>query len=347
MNPKKLHEAPRLVSYIKSKSESLQVKKSIDIGSGQGYLSHLLVTQGSLKVVAIEGNEHNTHESQKRSELIQEKLGIKGEYETISRIVTKDNISEFTQEPCFLVGLHTCGDLAAVCLKLFVHDPLIRGVFNVGCCYHHLSEFVQPEAREGLEKYLQSIRESYKGRDLDETVWASAETAGFPLSFFIQNNFKGFFLGRLPRTLAISEPVKFHLKDPGLTFRKFQYRASFQVLLHKNFPHMTDVYSVGNRVKNFGSFAEYAFEAFSRLKLVHQMTAEEIQGFYDENFRKFEKKSAIFWVVRSALSGPIENLVILDRALYLIENGHQAEVLSIFDKSISPRNVVVSGFRGN
>ena len=100
MNPKKCHEAPRLVSYIKMKAGEFGVDKSIDIGAGQGYLSHLLVTKGGMRVVAIEGNEHNTHESAKRSKVIEKKMGIEGEFETVSRMVTKDNIKEFTQEPC-------------------------------------------------------------------------------------------------------------------------------------------------------------------------------------------------------------------------------------------------------
>lgn len=345
MNPKKSHEAPRFVAYIKEKAEELGVRKVIDIGSGQGYLSHLLVTKAGLKVTAIEGSEHNTHESNKRSQIINKKLGVEGEYETISRIVTEDNISEFTQEPCFLVGLHTCGDLAPICLKLFNKDPNIKGVFNIGCCYHHITEYVNIQVKPMLDDYLRRIQESYKGRDLDETVFASQENAGFPLSTTVRNQISHFFLGRLPRTLAISEPNSFHFKDPGLTFRKFQFRAAFQVLLHENFPEFNAVYSVGNRVKNFKCFAGYALEAFSKLKINNLMSFEDIEEFYERNFKKYEKKSAIFWVIRSALSGPIENLILLDRSIYLAEIGSRTEILSIFNKLISPRNVVIAGFR--
>ena len=43
-------------------------------------------------------------------------------------------------KPCCLVGLHTCGDLAATTLRLFCELPSVRAVCVVGCCYHHITE---------------------------------------------------------------------------------------------------------------------------------------------------------------------------------------------------------------
>ncbi|XP_050696122.1 protein split ends-like isoform X2 [Eriocheir sinensis] len=39
-----------------------------------------------------------------------------------------------------LVGLHTCGNLASSSLRLFVSDPRVAFLCNVGCCYHLLEE---------------------------------------------------------------------------------------------------------------------------------------------------------------------------------------------------------------
>lgn len=45
-----------------------------------------------------------------------------------------------------MVGLHTCGDLAANTLRIFTAKPEIKAVCSVGCCYHLLSEqFENPE----------------------------------------------------------------------------------------------------------------------------------------------------------------------------------------------------------
>ncbi|NXU65618.1 MET25 protein, partial [Horornis vulcanius] len=50
-------------------------------------------------------------------------------------------------EDCMMVGLHTCGDLAANTLRIFAAKPEIKAVCSVGCCYHLLSE--QFENQEG------------------------------------------------------------------------------------------------------------------------------------------------------------------------------------------------------
>lgn len=328
------------------KADMYGIKKTVDIGAGQGYLSHLLVTRAGMKVVAIEGNEHNTHESAKRSKDIEEKMGFEGgSYETISRMVTRDNIDEFTQEPCFLVGLHTCGDLASTCLKLFTSTANIKGIINVGCCYQHLTEYISPESESSVSNYLSQVSSTFKARSPDETLSSDPNSCGYPLSKYIKTQHPDFFLGRLPRTLSISEPQPLHSKNAELTFRKFQFRAAFQALLQKYYPEFALTYTIGNRIKDFSKFSKYALAAFTKMKIKHDKTIEEIDDFYDQNFKQLEKKSAIFWIIRSSLSGPIEKLIILDRALYLAEENNSTEILTIFDKLQSPRNILIAGFK--
>lgn len=40
----------------------------------------------------------------------------------------------------FIVGLHTCGDLAPMALKIFVSEASVRVICIVGCCYHLVSQ---------------------------------------------------------------------------------------------------------------------------------------------------------------------------------------------------------------
>ena len=42
----------------------------------------------------------------------------------------------------FVVGLHTCGDLAPVALRIFVTEASVRAICVVGCCYHLVSQEV-------------------------------------------------------------------------------------------------------------------------------------------------------------------------------------------------------------
>jgi hypothetical protein len=45
-----------------------------------------------------------------------------------------------------VMGLHTCGNLAAASIKLFFATPSAKFICNVGCCYHLLEEefYVNP-----------------------------------------------------------------------------------------------------------------------------------------------------------------------------------------------------------
>uniref|UniRef100_A0A8C9UBZ8 Methyltransferase like 25 n=1 Tax=Serinus canaria TaxID=9135 RepID=A0A8C9UBZ8_SERCA len=76
-------------------------------------------------------------------------------------------------EDCMMVGLHTCGDLAANTLRIFTAKPEIKAVCSVGCCYHLLSEqFENPE-------------------ECHDQVW------GFPMCQYLKD--KGWCCGRNAR----------------------------------------------------------------------------------------------------------------------------------------------------
>ena len=50
---------------------------------------------------------------------------------------------QFAELPCSrlgIVGLHTCGNLAASSLRIFLASESVRFICNVGCCYHALDE---------------------------------------------------------------------------------------------------------------------------------------------------------------------------------------------------------------
>ena len=40
----------------------------------------------------------------------------------------------------FLIGLHTCGDLVPMALRIFVSEPSVKLICIVGCCYHLVSQ---------------------------------------------------------------------------------------------------------------------------------------------------------------------------------------------------------------
>ena len=53
---------------------------------------------------------------------------------------TSNGVTNGCNGGMFLVGLHTCGDLAPMALRIFVSEPTVKVVCIVGCCYHLVSQ---------------------------------------------------------------------------------------------------------------------------------------------------------------------------------------------------------------
>jgi hypothetical protein len=106
-----------------------------------------------------------------------------------------------------LVGLHTCGDLAATSLRALVASHGAAFLCNVGCCYHHLTE----------RFYSHPFLPEQKARGPE---------AGFPLSAALAS--RGAWLGRSARMLA-SQPLSRLAAAPALPTSSLLWRAVLQV----------------------------------------------------------------------------------------------------------------------
>lgn len=60
----------------------------------------------------------------------------------------------------FLVGLHTCGDLAPMALRIFVSEPSVKVVCIVGCCYHLVSQEFGSECKNSVISYCHNCPHS-------------------------------------------------------------------------------------------------------------------------------------------------------------------------------------------
>ena len=160
VKPKKQYEMCRLAKLISSVAESSEVEKVLDIGSGVGHLSRYLCYNNNLTVACLDGDNHLTVSARKFDEELEktvEKLKARsGQAElelppspvhVTAHIAPDLDLASFHQllrnnfkmkEESLqygLVGLHTCGDLAPVILKMFVQDCSSRMLSSLGCCY--------------------------------------------------------------------------------------------------------------------------------------------------------------------------------------------------------------------
>lgn len=341
MNPKKQHEVKRLGAFIQQVAERLEIHNVVDLGAGLGYLSHLLTTRCALRVQAVEAQSHHSKAAEERSHFLAHKLQQNASgLEVTALHVTAQNFA--CKEPCLLVGLHTCGDLAAASVRIAAEVEAVRGLVNVSCCYHLLSENL-PQVSSSFTSYQTRVGVSRTGEGLERTF--VAEKGGFPLSNFLRVQFSDFYLGRLARVLALTDMALEMGAQPQKKFQCYCYRAAFQWLLQEYCPDLALSVSVGKPVKNYADFGDYALQAASQLHTHLPLSRQELNTLYCDRFQCKEKRAACQWVVRALLGPVVEHVLLLDRQLFLQEQGLITELWQAFDSLTSPRCWLLAAFK--
>lgn len=336
---KKIHEVERMTPVIREIAKGKGVESIVDLGAGQGYLSRSLAFQTNLKVLAVDSSEIQTCGAKKfddRAIKFLEKDDLKLHHvtdfitpENASSILSKwgnhDNDNE--EEKWLLCGLHTCGDLSSMMLRLFTSSPEISCFVNVGCCYHFLTEKAEhPEEDE--------------------------EKLGFPVSNQVKK--AGFKLGPTARMLSCQAPARWvdQQEETLMAYEHHFFRSLLQlIMVEKGLIDKSVAPVVGrlNKKRDFTSFSVYIKAALKRLKLPEDtITSEEAEAYYQEyKKRQVDKQITILWTLRVLLAPILESIILVDRWLFLNENIPDSPTKSIrlwplFDPVTSPRNVVIT-----
>lgn len=333
MSKKKSHEVEVLVEFVAALTNHTGVTHVVEIGDGKGYSSSLLALQHGIKVLGLESSERILLGAEKRKTKLYKywKTCKKGSLpgssvmeslhrQSQSHVSFDTNIAQCVQHnfpedgPVYslgITGLHTCGDLSPICLKLFLSNnssPLPRFLVNVGCCYHLLNT-----SKEHCEE----------------------TPLGFPLSTLVKK--KGFQLSRNARMMSLQAPPKmFHLQK--LPAESLMFRAVLEKLLDDTFgsgnPIERDVGRIGVKCQNF---VEYVHKASTILGCHIPMDDDELRIYY-KSFEPFEKKLHFYFMLRVVMAPVIEGIILLDRLLFLREKGiEKSYLVKLFDPVISPR----------
>lgn len=156
MCTKKSHEVEEMAKLIASICKKQSVPDVLDIGSGKGYLGTFLSLKYQLNVVGIDCSESNSTNALSRSRkfmkywngILRNKTKVEFceddmKYTPITAHIDTQTDVDFSlenaTESVVLTGLHSCGDLSATALRMFVSNPRICATVVVGCCYHLLS----------------------------------------------------------------------------------------------------------------------------------------------------------------------------------------------------------------
>jgi hypothetical protein len=132
-------------------------------------------------------------------------------------------------------------------------------------------------------------------------------------------------------------------KDYDFKLKVKLYRYAIHFLLTDQYGQ-ENMLTLGNthpKIYN-ESFAIYAREQFKRLEIQTSLTDTELNHYFENQERlQLIHKMLAAGLIRNALGRLLEIYLLLDRAIYLEEQGYEAKLIECFDESISPRNIAV------
>jgi len=312
LTQKKRHELMHLIPLLTEKAQQHRCHTVIDVGSGHGHLGRTLGSIINLPVICLEKDEALINQGQ----VVASKQGK----EKALTFVAQDLMPELLQffpdspfaalnlkAPSLLVGLHTCGNLGISQILLGLHSlqHQINPLINIPCCYFHL----HPQ----LETNLSPLSQLYP------VAWTPQAL-----------------------TLATRAHRRQDEKEYLAMARVKEYRYTLQLFFHEELG-LSDFFPVGSSHQRLyrKSFSEYATAKFQQLGLALP-GQHSFQGFY-ENALTQKKVRDLFTMtlLRWRFGRILEKALIVDRALWLEEHGYRAELFTLFDEAISPRNIVL------
>ncbi|KAI7849965.1 methyltransferase domain-containing protein [Circinella umbellata] len=344
------------------------ISSALDLGSGQGYLSRALAFHHDMNVLAVDMSEIQTKGAERfdrrviRHEEKYTEESHRGRLTHITELITPENISSvltrwddndddknistsdtittpttppstttINNDRWLICGLHACGDLSTLIMRLFAEDnDKVSCLVNVGCCYHYLSE--EP------------------GCMFPET--------GFPMSDSLAK--MNFTMGTTARVLACHSPWQWkHQKQASKkSFQQHFFRALLQkIMVDKGLASASQAPALAHRINKKNGFAGYVQAALKKFGLPSDSITEEEAEQYLEEYKYAEKQITILWTLRSLMARVLESIVLVDRWLYLKhavsssqnqqKNGDDNDIpprgvwmWPLFDPMESPRNMV-------
>ncbi|KAJ3106019.1 hypothetical protein HDU97_007203 [Phlyctochytrium planicorne] len=360
MTRKKLHEVERLSRVVLSVAKSSNASTIVDVGAGQGYLTHRLAKE--YPVVALDFDEIQTVGSKYRGEMLKKRAFKKEHSKTeptpeedgkgityVTEAFNYDRLMKLLETPpaeltkkekqdgsgYTLVGLHACGDLSAsTMLTAFKNNNQVRSIVVVPCCYNLLTE---PEALSD-----------------------SSGLYGFPLSNAVKSlcTENKITFGHRGRNLACQTFEKFSEQQMKSSVEG-HYRRSLMdaILTDSGIKPQKESNEEGEQRFKIGKLPKeaytdtvlYAVHAVAKLGLSDVISREQLEAFiHSPKYANAEKEVTTVFFVRSLLGRVIESLLTLDRFLFLHEirkemltENINIRMLSLFDFRESPRNTVL------
>ncbi|KAI3361383.1 hypothetical protein L3Q82_012938 [Scortum barcoo] len=228
-----------------------------------------------------------------------------------------------------LTGLHACGDLSATLLRHFVNCPHVCGITSVACCYMKITTKENPSP-PGLVG-----RPPLPTPDQD----SPPSEFGYPMSSWV-GGLPGHQLSYKAREgacHAVEDYVR-RLREESELLRTHCYRAMLETFIRDTRPDLRRAGIQTIKKAHLLTFPEYACLGLARVGLPPGLPLDLERA---EAMLKQQGRVVVYFSLALLLAPVVETLVLLDRMIYLQENGVDSQLVPLFDPNFSPRNFVL------
>lgn len=304
---KKQHEIRHLAPHLNHLYHEKKVDQILDIGGGIGLLAQTLCNQYQHKVISIDMNAQFQQTGiERHMKNAKDPLNLV-QYKNV-KVESGGEFIELLNTNIMPVGLHTCGKLALDIIR-FSSKNKVPALVNFGCCYQTLDKSSE----------LQNIS-----------------------SFAKENN--PLWMTNYALVLACRAHRKMDEKDFNLKQKVKFYRYAIHILMHDLYD-MQELVTLGNSTPKLynESFGVYVYEQFKRINVTPKHSIEELNTFFDDaNLTVMIERMLAAGLIRNALGRVMELYLLLDRAIFLEEEGYKVSVEEFFDEELSPRNIGIT-----
>ncbi|XP_064257545.1 methyltransferase-like protein 25B [Passer domesticus] len=345
VKPKKQHEIQRLGKLLRRLSRATGCQRVVDVGAGQGHLSRLLAFGLGLGVTAVESDGRLVGLAERFDRELLRELGKararpltpRAPQHVAGRLDPAAPWGEFLLPPdppgagpaarnplggpggsedgerVLVTGLHACGDLSPALLCHFARSPAVAAVALVGCCYMKLST-------------------------------APQQPPGYPLSASVAA-LPGHQLSYRAREVACHalEEYQGRLRGDSAQLRAHCYRAVLESLIRAAEPAKRHLGLQPGRKAHTLSFPQYAQLGLSLAGL--DPAGVPLDSGAVGAMLEQQHKVVAFCTLGQLLAPAVETLILLDRLLYLREQGFHCALVPLFNPRFSPRNLVLVAAR--
>ncbi|XP_034030273.1 protein RRNAD1 [Thalassophryne amazonica] len=239
------------------------------------------------------------------------------------------DLSQKAHPDFILTGLHACGDLSTTLLRHFVHCPNVRGITSVACCYMKSSTKENPTPPCLVEP---------PAAPMSSHESLSSEF-GYPMSSWVRG-LPGHQLSYKMREgacHAVEDYIR-RLREESKLLRTHCYRAILEIFIRDVRPELRRAGIQTIKKAHLLSFTEYARLGLARVGLPADLLLDlELV----EAMLKQQGRVVVYFSLALLLAPVVETLVLLDRMIYLQENGVDSQLVPLFDPIFSPRNFVL------